>query len=73
MDPATINTLSFTLASGTPVVGIVTYNFLTATFMPAENLTSNCDYHATITKAARSLEGLPLANDYVWSFRTGGP
>ena len=73
MDCATINTASFTLVWGTtPVAGIVTYNFLTATFLPDDALKSNSDYHAIITTAARSLEGLPLANDYVWFFRTLG-
>ena len=74
MDPATINTLSFTLAFGiTPVTGVVTYNFLTATFMPDDALQSNKDYYAAICTTARSLQGLPLANVYMWSFRTLGP
>ena len=73
MDPASLNIASFTLVrQGVPIVpvaGIVTYNLLTATFTPNVLVPFNA-YTATITTAATSLTGLPMANDYVWTFHT---
>jgi len=77
MDPATINIASFTLSKTgfaiTPVAGSVTYYLLTATFMPDAALEPISQYTATISTAARSTAGLPLANNYVWVFSTTGP
>jgi hypothetical protein len=72
MDPATINTLTFTLKQGiTPVTGTVTYVGQTATFTPAVNLTASTIYTATITTGAKDLAGNALAADVIWSFTTG--
>jgi len=72
MDPATINTTTFTLRQGaTPVSGIVGYTGLTAVFTPLSNLAAGTTYTATITTGAKNLAGNPLASDYVWSFTTG--
>jgi len=78
MNPETLNATSFTLSklgvADTPVAGTVTYDALTATFMPNAALDLRSEYTATITTAAISLGGLPLANNYMWSFATlGGP
>ncbi|MEP7197082.1 MAG: Ig-like domain-containing protein [Saprospiraceae bacterium] len=71
MDPATINTNSFTVAVGTTLIsGIVTYSGVTATFTPSTALLPNTKYTATITTAVKSLAGINLANNYVWSFTT---
>jgi len=62
----------------TPVSGAVTYdstNFI-ATFTPTGGLFAvNTTFTATITTAALSFPGgLPLASNYVWTFKTGpGP
>ena len=73
MDPATINTATFTLRQGgTLVAGIVTYAAVgtTATFTPASNLAPLTTYIATIS-GARDLAGNPLLNTFGWSFTTG--
>jgi hypothetical protein len=71
MDPLTITTLTFTLKKGaTSVLGVVNYSGTTATFIPSANLLSDNVYTATITIASKNPAGIPLANDYVWTFST---
>jgi len=72
MDPATINTSTFTLThSGTSVAGAVTYAGTTATFKPTSNLAVSTSYTATITTGAKDLAGNALAVAKTWSFTTG--
>ena len=75
MDPATINTATFTVAgpASAPVTGTVSYNNASniATFTPASNLATNTPYTATITTGATDLAGNALASDFVWMFTTG--
>jgi hypothetical protein len=72
MDPATINTTTFTLKQGTTVIaGTVAYAGLTAVFTPASNFAPITTYTARITAGAENLAGNPLASDYVWTFTTG--
>ncbi len=77
MDPTTINTGTFKLYRGaTPVSGTVTYSGTTASFNPTSGLVSGNSYTAKITTGAKNLQGVHLANDYVWNFSTinpGGP
>jgi hypothetical protein len=76
MNPATINSTTFTLtAPGTPpvaVAGTVSYDAASdaATFTPTSPLALNTLYTATITTGAQDLAGDPLASDYVWTFTT---
>ena len=71
MDPATINSSSFTLLQTlSPVAGTVTYTDTTATFSPSANLLSNTSYTARLTTAVKSLKGNAIQSDYVWSFKT---
>src|SRR5579863_9984501 len=74
MNPATINTTTFTLASsGGSVTGQVTYDSSsdTATFTPASpGLAVNTAYTATITTGAKDMFGNGLAADFMWSFTT---
>ena len=74
MNPATINTTTFTLTGPgtTPVAGTVTYvvSSYVATFTPTNPLALDTLYTATITTGAQDLAGDPLANDYVWTFTT---
>jgi Ice-binding-like/Bacterial Ig-like domain len=75
MNPATINTTTFTLTAGTPpvaVAGVVTYNASTATFTPSSPLALSTLYTATITTGAQNTSGSALASNYTWSFTTGG-
>jgi len=69
-NPKTSFTLKQTLTS-TPVDGEVTYSGTTASFNPSVNLLPNTQYTATITTGAKSLAGIPLAADKVWTFNTG--
>jgi Ice-binding-like/Bacterial Ig-like domain len=72
MDPASITTSTFLLKQGsTPVAGEVTYTGLGATFTPLHNLAPLTSYTATITTQARSLAGVALQKEYVWSWTTG--
>jgi len=73
MNPATINTTTFTLAaSGTPVAGTVSYDVSSyaATFTPTSALALDTLYTATITTGAKDLGGNGLASNYVWTFTT---
>jgi hypothetical protein len=72
MDPATIDTSTFTLKDGAnaPVLGTVLYDSIaeTATFTPDNNLSYSTTYTATVTTGVKDLVGNGLAADYVFSF-----
>jgi hypothetical protein len=70
IDPATINTTTFTVAPG--VTGTVTLDGTgqIATFTPSGNLALNTTYTARITTGVQDLFGNSLATDFVWSFTT---
>jgi hypothetical protein len=74
MNPATINTSTFTLTSPGPVsvTGQVSYDVPShvATFTPSSNLALNTTYTATITTGAQDLSGNSLASDFAWNFMT---
>ncbi len=74
MNPATINTATFTLTGpgGVGVTGAVTYVAAgsVATFTPAANLASSTVYTATITTGTTDLAGDALANNFIWTFTT---
>lgn len=73
MDPATINTTTFTLknnSTGNPVTGTVTYSGTTATFDPGCTLSRNTSYTVTITTGAKDLAGNALQNNKIWQFTT---
>ena len=71
MNPATINTLTFTVSQGsTPIAGVVTYSGITATFNPTSDLTAGTEYTASISKGVTDLSGIPLTNNYYWGFTT---
>jgi hypothetical protein len=75
MDPATINSTTFTLTAtgGGTVLGIVAYAAVgnTLTFTPAANLAPVTQYTATISTGAKDLSGTPLSSAYSWTFTTG--
>jgi hypothetical protein len=76
MNPATINTSTFTLAGPTGAVGgAVTYNATgsIATFTPGANLAYNTPYTATITTGAANTLGIETASSYSWTFTTITP
>ena len=71
MDPLTINGNTFTLKEGTnTVTGSISYSGVTAIFTPTGALLPNTVYTGTITTGAKNLAGIPLANNYVWTFTT---
>jgi len=74
MNPATINTTTFTLtSSGGSVTGVVTYDPTTdtATFTPASpGLAVNTVYTAAITTGATDTFGNTLAANFSWMFTT---
>lgn len=75
MNPATITTQTFLLATGNggaSVPGTVTYdatNFV-ASFKPSAALDPNTSYNATITTGVTNTAGVPLAAIYAFSFTT---
>jgi hypothetical protein len=81
MDAATINSLTApatftvkqTLAPQTPVAGTVSYDAIShsATFKPTAVLAISTQYTGTITAAAKSASGVPMASAYSWTFTTG--
>jgi hypothetical protein len=73
MNPATINTSTFTLSSPAgSVLCVVTYTATgsIATFTPTANLAYNTTYTATITTGATDSTGNHLNLNYVWTFTT---
>jgi len=71
MDPATINATNVTLTQGgTAVAGNVAYSGKTATFTPSTMLSASTAYTATITTGAKTLAGVALTDNIVWSFTT---
>jgi len=75
MNPATINSTTFTLTGpgATPVPGLVAYAAIgnTLTFTPATNLAPSTLFTATITTGAQDLAGTALATNHIWTFTTG--
>lgn len=78
MDPATLNTSTFTLTGPgtTPVSGTVNYvpGALTATFAPDADLAASTTFTATVTSGAQDLAGNALIAGPVpnpWTFTTG--
>jgi hypothetical protein len=76
MNPATINTTTFTVTSPSgAVTGAVTYNSTNnvATFTPSANLAYSTVYTGTITTGATDLGGTGMLNNYTWTFTTITP
>jgi len=74
LDPATVNTVTFTLATAignASVAGVVSYANKTMVFNPTADLLASTEYTATITNAVEDLAGNTLAVNEVWSFTTG--
>jgi hypothetical protein len=71
MDPLTMNSSTFIVRHGlVAVAGAVTYSGSTISFNPTVDLLPGTVYTATITTGAKNLAGVPLANNYVWTFTT---
>ena len=77
MNPATINTSTFTLTGpgAASVAGTVTYIAATqiATFTPTTPLTATSTFTATITTGAADTFGNTLASNFKWTFTTSAP
>ena len=71
MDPSSITSTTFLVKQGAAVVvGTLVFAGSTATFTPGANLLSNTTYTVTLTTGAKSLSGIFLPNNYVWTFNT---
>jgi fibronectin type 3 domain-containing protein len=71
LDPATVNTSTFTLTGPSgPVAGTVAYNDATkaATFTPNAALTGGGTYTARLDPSIRSTDGATLGSQFTWSF-----
>ncbi len=74
IDPATINSASFSLKEArTSVIisGSIILNGRTATFTPLNGLSADTTYIVTITSGIKDLVGNNLSNNYSWRFSTG--
>lgn len=70
MSPNSIDS-SFKLMLGTErIVGVFSYYDTTAYFIPAVPLKSGRTYVASISVGANSATGIPMQNEFVWSFTT---
>jgi hypothetical protein len=73
MDPSTISASTFNIRQGATIVtGTITYSGTTASFTPSANFLPGTAYTATITSGAKNVQGIPLANNYIWKFTTIG-
>jgi hypothetical protein len=73
MDPLTINSSTFSLKQGaTAINGAVSYSGTTATFTPTNTLAAGTAFTATVSTGAKSMTGISLSSNSVWSFTTGG-
>jgi len=74
MNAATFDGTSFSVtdSSGTAFPGSVSYDptTRTATFVPADLLTYNVTYTATIATSVKDVAGIALTSPVVWSFTT---
>ena len=73
LDPLTVTNATFTLKQGeTPVSGTVTYDGVTATFMPEVILAAGTDYTAMMSTGVKDLAlvGNAMAVNYTWNFTT---
>jgi hypothetical protein len=71
MNPRTLTSSTFTLRlGGTAVTGTVIYADKTVVFWPAAHLATNGSFDATITGAAESARGVPIAAKRTWTFTT---
>lgn len=73
MNPATINTSTFTVsAGGVNLPGKVTYTAATnvATFTPTNTLPASTTFTGTITTGATDTTGQTLATNFTWTFST---
>lgn len=71
MDPTTITASTFTLSeNGNPVSAAVSYLGITASLNPNVDLLPNKLYTATVTNSVKSLAGINMVLNYVWSFTT---
>ena len=69
MNPLTLNSSTFMVKQGTTTVGgTISYVDSFATFTPANLLLSGTIYTVTITAGVENTQGIPIANDLVWSF-----
>lgn len=72
LNGSTVNTSSFTLMNGNEsVVGIVSYEGITATFNPSADLLPDTEYTATLTTDIQDLAGNSMENEFSWTFTTG--
>ncbi|MCF8371554.1 MAG: Ig-like domain-containing protein [Bacteroidales bacterium] len=71
MDPLSVTPTTFLLKQGTNLVeGFISYTNSNATFVPTFALTPSAIYTCTITTGVKNVAGIPLANNYIWSFTT---
>jgi hypothetical protein len=69
MDNTTITTSTFTIMEGlNPVLGVVSYAGVTATFNPNSDFVVGKTYTATITNGVKNAAGTNMVNNHVWTF-----
>lgn len=72
LDPATVNSTTFTVMSGTHLLaGTVSVSGKTATFAPNEVLPENSVLTGVVSTGVKDTTGRALYEDYSWTFHTG--
>ncbi len=73
MDPLAFNANTFVVRDAentTTVAGARSYDGVTATFTPSAPLEGNTQYVATVSGDVTNTDGVAMASDYEWTFRT---
>lgn len=71
VDTSSVNSASFFLTPS--VAGTYSFSGSTATFTPSVTLANSTAYTATVTTAAKDMNGFPLGSAKTWSFTTEAP
>ncbi|MGB7971593.1 MAG: Ig-like domain-containing protein [Candidatus Deferrimicrobiaceae bacterium] len=73
IDPASVDGASFSVVNGGAVAGTISVSVTdnTVTFTPSADLAALTVYTATLSTGVTDLAGVPLDNNYVWTFTTG--
>jgi hypothetical protein len=72
MNPLTLTAETFSIKQGLTIIsGAISYSGNTVVFTPSANLVANTLYSVTISKEVENIQGISMANDYIWTFTTG--
>jgi len=74
IDQLSITAATFSIkdsATSIAIAGVFSFSGTVVSFNPTIDLTSNTNYIGTITVGVKNVAGISIANDYIWTFKTG--